>query len=400
MDDRVTSVRKNIGIKPIHSEIDHAGGLPGFFISFQASDPHVAQEVCGQIRSLFVGDNLRQRQESAQGTTSFLATELAEAKSNLDEQDAKLATFERKYMGQLPSEAPANMDMLTSLNTQLEAATQELTHMEQDKTYQDSMLAQQLHDLAIAPAARASTDPRQLQLQTLESQQQDLAARYTSDYPDLVDINRKIADLKAEVARNPAPKPVAGTVNEPVQLQQLRAAIRASEQGIIAKRTEQLQLQDTIRMYQGRIASSPLVDEEYKQLTRDYQTVQKSYDDLLQKMSQSKMATDLESRQQGEHFRVMDEPDLPDAPASPKRGIFALAGLAVGLLLGLCLAAFLEYRNTSIRSERDVYSFLKLPTLATISLSSAAAATAAHPEKKPRRSLFGRKLAADTGARG
>ncbi len=400
MDDRVAAVRKNIGIKPIHSEIDHAGGLPGFFISFQASDPHVAQEVCGQIRSLFVGDNLRQRQESAQGTTSFLATELAESKSNLDEQDAKLAAFERKYMGQLPSEAPANMDMLTSLNTQLEAATQELTHMEQDKTYQDSMLAQQTHDLAAAPAVKAPADPRQIQLQTLQSQQEDLAARYTPDYPDLVDVNRKIADLKVDIARHPAPKQAAIAANEPVQLQQLRAAIRASEQGIIAKRTEQMQLQDTIKMYQGRIASSPLVDEEYKQLTRDYQTVQKSYDDLLQKMNQSKMATDLESRQQGEHFRVMDEPDLPDAPAFPKRGLFALAGLAVGLLLGVCLAALLEYKNTAIRSERDIYTFLKLPTLATISLSDAATAAPALPEKKPRRSLFGRKLAADTGARG
>ena len=76
-------------------------------------------------------------------------------------------------------------------------------------------------------------------------------------------------------------------------------------------------------MYQDRISSSPLVQEEYKSLTRDYTTAQTFYDDLLKKMNDSKMATDLEKRQQGEQFRVMDEPNLPDGPSFPKRGVFA-----------------------------------------------------------------------------
>src|SRR5215470_15235788 len=57
MDDRIDETRKNIDIKPIHSEMA-TGGLPGFFISFKDSDPHVAQQVCGEIASLFVTANL------------------------------------------------------------------------------------------------------------------------------------------------------------------------------------------------------------------------------------------------------------------------------------------------------------------------------------------------------
>ena len=406
MDSRVDLARKAIAVKPIHSEIDHAGGLPGFYISFEASDPHTAQQVCGQITSLFTGDNLRDRAKAAQGTTSFLTAQLAESKSNLDQQDAKLAQFEREYMGRLPTEAAGNMSMLSSLNSQLDAATQSLAHLNEQKTYQDSILAQELRELGSAPVAKtlALQDPRQAQLQDLQAEEDQLAARYTADYPDLITVRRKIADLKADIAKSPLPKAAPGTPGsaaaEPAQIQQLRASNKSLEQAIVAKREEQMQVQNSIRTYQGRIESSPLVEEQYKALTRDYQMSETAYNDLLGKVNQSKMATDLEQRQQGEHFSVMDSPNVPDAPSFPNRPLFAGGGLALGVLIGMVLAGLLEYRDTSIRSERDIYAFLKLPTLATISLTGEAAIEPVVAEKKARRSLFGRKLAADATARG
>ena len=111
------------------------------------------------------------------------------------------------------------------------------------------------------------------------------------------------------------------------------------------------------------------MQEQFKNLTRDYETAQQFYDELLKKMNQSKMATDLERRQQGEQFRVMDEPNLPDAPAFPKRIMFAGGGLAAGIFLGLALIALLEYQDTALRSERDIWAFTKLPTLGVIAFA-------------------------------
>lgn len=371
-DDRLEQVRKSIEIKPIKSEIAGAGGLPGFFISYRSSDPHTAQQVCGEITSLFVNENLRAREQSAQGTTSFIESQLASAKSNLDQQDAKLAEFQRKYIGRLPGEESTNLNMLNSVNSQLEATTQALSQLQQQKAYQESMLTQMTHESSIAAPAAAPKgipDERQTQLDALQTQANDLSTRYTADYPDLIAVRRKIADLHREMARNPTPQTgsaAAARTSEAAGIQQIRAQIQATNQGITAKQSEQLQLQGAINGYQGRLQASPQVEEQYKALTRDYQTAQKFYDDLLSKMNQSKMASDLEHRQQGEQFRVMDEPNLPDSPDYPKRSRFLFGGLAAGLLLGLSITVLLEYRNTAIQTEDDVFAFTKLPTLAVI----------------------------------
>ena len=380
MDERIETARRNIDIKPITSEVAHSGGLPGFFISFKAGDPRTAQLVCTDITSLFVAENLRDRSDSAEGTVSFLRSQLSDAKRTLDEQDAKLATFQRQYYGRLPGEETTNGSMLTSLNTQLEAANQALARMQQDKSYAESMLAQQVAaqtPVASSPGIPSSgpaNSPQQLELQSLLGQRTDLLTHYTPDYPDVIAIDRRIADVRRQIARTPATPNAPSASGAPSRydspaVQQLRAQLRSAEIGIDEKRREQAQVQKNISEYQGRIESSPQVEEQFKQLTRDSQTAQAFYDDLLSKMNTSKMATDLEKRQQGEQFHVLDAANLPDAPFSPKRSVFAIGGLAAGLALGLLIAAFLEYRDTALRNERDIWAFTQLPTLAYIAYS-------------------------------
>lgn len=376
MDDRIDEVRKSIDIKPIHSEMARTGGLPGFFISYKDADAHTAQQVCGEIASLFVTANLNARAQSVEGTTEFLKSQLADAKRALDEQDAKLAAFQSKYMGRLPGEETPNMNMLTSLNTQLDAVTQSLTRMEQDKSYTESMLAAQQSMAPSGDHSSAGPGALQAQLQTLQNEEADLTRRYTDDYPDVVAVRRRIKDLQAKIEAEPtspaapASASTAPSRNDSPAVQQLRAQLRSLEQGIQSKRHDQAVVSSQIRMYQDRISSSPMVLEEYKNITRDYQTAQAFYDDLLKKMNQSKMATDLERRQQGEQFSVMDQPNLPDSPMFPKRGVFVGAGFMAGLILGTMLVTWREYRDTVMRSERDVWAFTKLPTLGVISFST------------------------------
>ena len=252
--------------------------------------------------------------------------------------------------------------------------------MEQDKSLEEALLAQESRESreALAPGQKATPQTQELELQRLQSQEADLTTRYTADYPDVIAIKREIRDLRKEMSQVSAPPttmPVspatatAGRSDSP-GLQLLRAQIAALEQGIQQKKHDQATIQAQIRLYQDRIQSTPLVAAKMKELTRDHQTAQEFYDSLLNKINQSQMATDLERRQEGEKFRVMDDANLPDAPSFPKRPVFAGGGFVLGFGLGVLLVALLEYRDKSLRTERDIWAFTQLPTLGTIGLIS------------------------------
>ena len=375
MEDLVDRLRKDISITPIQSLVStKEGELPGFAIGFTANDPRLAQQVCAEITSMFIEENLHLREQRAEGTTDFLKTEVDQAKGNLDAQDAKLADFKRKYIGALPGNEQADMNILASFSSQLDAVTSQLNRAQQDKTYQDSLLAQQLSAWEMSQKSGGPReDTLEQRLADLQGQLVTMQAHYTVDHPEVVKLKEEIAALEKKIADNAAhakdktvQAPELSNRTEPPEMQQLRFQIHQSEVFIREKTREQARLKQQLNTYQARLSMSPGVEQQYKELTRDYQTALAFYNELLTKRSQSEMATSLERRQQGEQFRVMDAADLPEKPSFPNRPAFAAGGLAAGLALGIGITLLIELRDKSLLTENDVEHFLGLPTLAMV----------------------------------
>jgi len=372
---RIEQTRAAIGIKPVQSVIqDSKGGLPGFYISFTYSNPQIAQQVCDRITSMFIDEDIRYREQAAQGTTDFLDSQLQDAKRQLDEQDARLAKFKQKYLGALPDDTRTNLSILTSLNVQLEGVTGSIQRTAQDKAYVEALLEQQLETLK-SKSSPASTqmDTLQNQLTQMQSQLIQLKSQYTDKYPDVVNLKAAIAELKKKIQEKDTSPPLkSGSAKpqtvpaEPRQIQQLRSQLRADEDNLKALYQEQKQLKDQINLYQSRVNMSPAIEQQYKEVTRDHQTALTFYDGLLSKKQESAMAADLQRRQQGEQFHVMDPADLPPSPSFPNRPLFGLAGLGIGLMVGLGLVWLLEGRERILRTERDVETLLGIPTLAAV----------------------------------
>lgn len=370
MDDRVALTRKSIAVSQIHSDTGH-GGTPGFYVSFDARDPRTAQLVCGEITSLFVSENLNAMQQSAEGTTDFLKQQLSDAKRTLDEQDARLAAFQQKYLGRLPDDESSNTNTLQALTTQLDSVTQSISQMQQNETFLQTMIAQQKHgERHVGSSVQAEEDAREKELDSLIQQKTQLETQYTPDYPDVVAVTHKIDELQAEIKKAPFRPAVKATVPEiqvdNPQLRGLETQLHAVQQSLIPARQEQNRIQQQIHVYEARIEQSPLVEEEFKQITRDHATALQFYNSLLTKMNESSMATALQQRQQGEQFSVMDPPNLPESPKFPNHTVFAMGGLFGGLAVGLLIAALLEFLDTSLRGEADVWAFTQLPTLTVI----------------------------------
>jgi polysaccharide chain length determinant protein (PEP-CTERM system associated) len=376
-DDAMDDVRKNVALNLVFAQGASAkrkvgqSDVLGFQVGYTAPNPRLAQQVCNQLTSMLLEENLKAREQLAQGTTDFLSRQLEESKRNLDEQDAKMAAFKREHFGQLPGDAENNFKILMGLNSQLDANTQTINRAQQDKAFVESNLAAQLADWKASSQTSSSPQAIEQQLAQAQATLLQLQGRYTDDYPDVVKLKNLITELKKRLADSNSVKPdeqVAdkGSLSEPPAIRQMRVQIHQYDQTIAQATAEQKRLQDSIKTYESRVSLSPAIEEQYKQLTRDYDTAQKFYSDLLGKKSESAMTTDMERQQQGEQFRLLNPASFPSSPSFPNRLLFAAGGLGAGAALGLAFALWLELKDKAIRNELDVEAVMELPILVSL----------------------------------
>jgi polysaccharide chain length determinant protein (PEP-CTERM system associated) len=371
MEDLVTKLRSAITVTPIHPmEETRSNSLPGFTVAVTFDDPQLAQSICSSITSMFLQQNLQLQTQRAEVTSEFLDKQLADAKAALDSQDEKLAAFKSRHIDSLPDQEQTNLNLLMELSSQLDATTQALSRAQQDKTFAESQLTQQLYAWQQSQTGQ-NPDTLEQQLAQLQTQLSALQAQYTDDYPDVIKTKSDIAAIKKKIAdagndKKDTPAISSKPALEPPQIQQLRAQIHQYDETIKERTAQQHEIQKQIETYQTRVQSSPSVEQEYKELTRDYQTALAFYNDLLKKHDDQSMAVDLQRRQEGEQFRVLDPANLPDRPSFPDKRVFTAGGFGGGLALGIVLALFLELKDTSLKNDREVEHYLQLPVLAMV----------------------------------
>jgi polysaccharide chain length determinant protein (PEP-CTERM system associated) len=370
IDELVERLREDIKIKPVES-MPGTGPhqLPGFHISATSDDSHLAQQICTEITSMFLEQNARQTEQQATRTNNFLGEQVAEAKRKLDEQDAKLAQFKRQSLGSLPEEQAANLSFLMGTNAQLEANTQALSRAQQDKAFNESLLSQEEANWKMRQTGDRNPETADQQLAALQDQLANLQAKYTPDHPDVVKLQTQIAEMKrrmAEPEKAPARTSGAPSAHEPPQIQQLRAKLKQDQLNIADLQHQQAQIQAQTRQLQGRVQATPMVEQQYKEITRSYQSALDFYNELLKKSQSSGMASQLVHQQDSEQFRVYDPPSLPDKPSFPRSEYFVGGGLGGGLLIGFGILFLLAMMDKTIHTEREAEICLKLPVLTVV----------------------------------
>lgn len=391
----VETMRADIGVELIKG--DRPDQISAFKVSYSAGSPVVAQQVTAELTSLFIEENLRNREQLSEDTTDFLQSELDEARKNLDQQEQRLREFKNRYMGQLPDQTMSNLQILSGLQTRLQTANDALNQAEQQKLYLQSMLNEYraFHPKTAKDGSIVPTpDGDDQKLDQLKSQLAGLLAKYTPRHPDVVRLQEEIAaaeKLKAQASAN-TKSPAAGNGTEisvasgaadPQQIAaivQIESQAKANELDITNRRNEVKKIESDIESYQQRLNLTPAREQELAAITRDHDQSLANYESLLAKRNQSMMATNLEKRQQGEQFRMIDPPSLPQKPYFPKRLPFSLAGLAFGLCLGLGIVVLQEFAAPRLFSEEELGAIVAVPTI--IALPTIATAREARKHRR------------------
>jgi polysaccharide chain length determinant protein (PEP-CTERM system associated) len=359
-----------------------------FRVAYSSSDPKKAMQVAERLASEFTNENLRDREVLAAATTDFLQSQLDDARRRLAEQEAKVAEFQRRHAGRLPSERASNLQVMHNLQLQVQAVLESANRDRDRRLFLERTLAGLDPE---APALRATVpvNPAETtadpigkgstaeQLEAARDALKGLELHLKPEHPDVVYLKRLIQDLEANVAAEASQRPTASAARAPRartaeeanilrRTQETREELASVDVQLASKQAEEKRLRAQIALFEGRVADTPALEAELTALTRDYETVQKGYESLLAKQEDSKVSAALERRQIGEVFKVLDRARLPEGPASPNRLLINLLGALAGLTVGFGLIAALEYRDNGLRSEDDVLSVLHVPVLASI----------------------------------
>lgn len=383
MQDVVDRMRANIVVDVVKSQQD-SRDAEAFYVRFTYPDRDIATRVTSRIGDLFIDVNARDRGSLADATSGFLETQLEEARQRLEEQERKLEQFRERNAGRLPSQVEFNMQNIQAAQMQLNSQVISIANDRDRKMLLERLFADAQNEpvaLPPTPAVAANADATGAISGTAEqrlAQTQDALARalvrYKPEHPEIGRLKRSIADLEKQVSQEKAARAGSGvpavlTAGEQTRrdrLQEMRAQIESLDRQIKFKETEQARLQDTIRQYQGRIEQTPGVESESVSIMRDYATMQEAYKGLREKAEQSRVAAELEKRQIGEQFRVLDPARPPLRPTGVKRLQINALGALAGLILGLLVAAFLEFRDTTVGRMNDVVDVFQLPVIAMV----------------------------------
>lgn len=383
--DPVEQMRNDIKIELIETP-----GRPGEFTAFKmrysAGSPELAREVNSELTTLFIDENVQAQRQLSENTTAFLENQLADARAKMAVQEAKVAAFKAKHLGELPSQLESNVQILAGLQSQLQNTQRTLDAAKQQKLYLESLLQQYQSaqaSLGTGNSIATSTPTLEKEGVDLRLRLQDLQSRYTDKHPDIIALKDEIAKTEKlkkqaenEMAANQKdPKTTTGVDaavmgevqrGSPTSMMQVQGQLMANQLEILNDQERERDLESQISAYQARLNLSPVTEQELTNTSRGYEESKFNYNSLQQKQMQSQLATSLEHQQQGEQFRVVDPPSLPDRPSSPNRLSFSVGGVIVGIFLGLNLVAILELTDVRVRQEKDLEGIVPVRVLVGI----------------------------------
>ena len=357
MEDKVNALKKSINVEVTRNRRE----TNAFSITYRGKNPEKVMNITNTLATFFIDENLKARESQAIGTSDFLETELESMRLKLELKEKALRAFRTSNMGELPEQLETNLRSLDRLQGQLISQQESLRDARSRlASLQNQASTGLLTEQGAGDAGVREPDP--LDPAALRAELARLQSRYTDKHPDIIKLKKQIKDLEANSGSSGSGP--STTRLEPVEITDVRREINNISADIG-------RIQSEIASYQRRVETTPKREQELLALQRDYENMQASYSSLLNRKLEADIAVNMERKQKGEQFRVLDRARLPKRPVQPNMKILFLVTIAAGIGLGGGIIFLLEYMNAGFRSPKEVELTLGLPTIAMIPIIEA-----------------------------
>ena len=385
MEDKVGDLRKRIRIDVTKAKQDRRKDADAFSISFKGKDPEKVMRIANALATYFIDENLKVREAQAVGTSDFLKDELGSMRNRLVALEETLRKYRVTYMGELPEQLETNLRILDRLQDRLNTKQESLRAAKSALVVLEKQIsdAQELYRGVTSLESGKIVEHEmsdQAKLNLLKKERSDLLARYTDRHPDIIRQKKIIDDLEAKIQnenQEAAQELPPGQANNKETFKETSIIADKYTSTLMKQRLEIIneikiiqtdiaKLTQQSHMHQKRVENTPKREQELLSLKRDYQNIKDTYDSLLSRKLEAELAVNMEKKQKGEQFRIIDPARLPKKPVSPDMKKLFLMTLAAGLGIGCVLVFLLEYLNTSFNRFEEIEPFLGIPVLATI----------------------------------
>ena len=373
----VNAMRRDIKLEITSAEVKgRESATIAFALSYRGRDPQTVALVTNTLASFYIEENLKAREQQASGTTEFLKARLTETKNRLDEQERRMSEFKTRHLGELPQQMQANVTTLEMLSSQLRLNSDNQVRALERREALAAQIAEAESQREVSvpglPATAApGSEPAGLRLAGLRQELTAAQTRYTDTHPTVRRLKNEIAVVERELAGSrsegrPESKPDAAAVPQNPYVLRLRDALNAAEAEMRIAKAEERRLRGAISTYQARVENTPRREQEFLEITRDYETTKEMHQSIVKRHEEAQLGESMEQRQKGEQFRILD-PAVPSAvQAAPNRA--RLLMMALALCLGIATGAVMlaEVFDTTFHSVAELREFTSVPVLATI----------------------------------
>jgi polysaccharide chain length determinant protein (PEP-CTERM system associated) len=350
MEDKIENLRESISVDLIKR--DRRSEALAFSISFKGKEPEKVMKIANALTSYVIDENLRIRETQAVGTSDFLDEELITIRDKLMLQEKKLKEYREKYMGGLPEQLDSNLRVIDRLQLQLSSKQESLRDAKNRLLNAENQIAQDIGTRMTTDGRLVIDSEKSLSPDQAKAQLAYLETRYTEKHPDVIRLKKMISDFEKN-------KEGTGESQFVFANSELKTEVKNLSEDIS-------QLVNQIRIYQKLVDDTPKRETELLSIERDYNNIKETYNSLLNRKLEANISVNMEKKQKGEQFQVVDPARLPEKPISPDMPKLFLVMLAAGFGIGGGLIFLLEYLNTSFRGPEDVESYLGFPVIATV----------------------------------
>jgi succinoglycan biosynthesis transport protein ExoP len=356
----VNYMRSKIDLQ-VTKEDEHTGS-GSFVLSFEDTDPRVAQKAAAMIAAGFIDEDRRDRTRQARATTAFLEDRLAIAQQKLEAKASEIKEFKDQYQGSLPQDLQVNLQTLSSLQGRLQSANEAEVALDERRAQVSREMADARSlTLTSASGGSAPVSP-EARLAAMEAELTELRARYSEEYPDVINLEAQIVALKRRLKQGGAGKQDDLTAFD-AGFRREGDQIAIEQQRVV---TEIDNVKRDIAVYRERIAETPAHQQQFDSLNRDYSVLNGEYHSLLNKRLAAQASQSLEERGEGEHFRVVDPANLPLSPERPDKIAIAIGGTILSLLAAVGVAFGFFFSDTSFKEPEELLRALEVPVAVTI----------------------------------